>query len=393
MKILLTTLWYAPAVNGVVTSVLALRRQLLAAGHEVRVLTLAAGPRAAAAGGVWALGSVDAGWVYPGARLCAPGAGAVLRELAAWGPDVVHSQCEFGTFGPARRIARACGAPLVHTYHTVYEDYTHYFSPSRRWGAAAVRAFTRHIAAQCDVLAAPTPKVARLLRGYGVGCPVALLPTGIDVRRFAGADRAAAAALRARLGLAGRGVILYLGRLAREKNLDELLALAARLQAGGANAALLLVGDGPDRARLQAKAAGLDVVFAGMADPAEVPLYYAAADVFVSASTSETQGLTYLEALAAGLPAVCRADECLDGVIENGRNGWQYRTPAELEAHVRALLADPAARRALGAQAAAGAEAFGEQAFGARAQALYAAALRQKQAQRAAQRGWTPCRA
>lgn len=388
MKILLTTDWYAPAVNGVVTSVLALRRQLERQGHEVRVLTLAAGLRSIRTGQVWALGSVDAGLIYPGARLRTPDAAAAVQDLVAWGPDIVHSQCEFSTFPLARRIARACGAPLVHTYHTVYEDYTHYFSPSRRWGRAMVRRFTRHIAAECDAFIAPTGKVARLLTGYGVACPVYTLPTGIDLERFARRDPAARAALRARWGLPAEGpVLLYLGRLAREKNLDELFGLMARLQTAGRPATLLVVGDGPDRSRLQALARDLPVVFTGMADPAEVPDYYAATDVFLSASTSETQGLTYLEALAAGLPAVCRADPCLDGVIENGRNGWQYRTPGELEAAVTALLADPAARRAMGQRAAASAAPFGEVEFGRRAAALYRKLLLEKPAVRPARGG------
>lgn len=370
MKILLTTDWYIPAVNGVVTSVLALRRALQRDGHEVRVLTLAGGLHGWAADGVWAVGSVDAGVIYPGARLRVPDADAALRALIVWRPDIVHSQCEFSTFPLARRIARACGAPLVHTYHTVYEDYTHYFSPSQRWGRAAARSFTRHIAARCDALIAPTAKVAALLAGYGVACPVATLPTGIETARFASPDPAAVAALRRRLRLPeGRPVLLYLGRLAREKNVEELLTAAAAL---GREATLLIVGDGPDRPRLEALAAGMpNVVFAGMAQPAAVPLYYALGDVFVSASTSETQGLTYCEALAAGLPAVCRADPCLDGVIENGRNGWQYRTPAELAQRLRALLADPAARARMAAEARRSAADFDESRFGARAAALY----------------------
>ena len=370
MKILLTTDWYIPAVNGVVTSVLALRRALQRQGHEVRILTLAGGLHGWAADGVWAVGSVNAGLIYPGARLRTPDADAALHALIAWRPDVVHSQCEFSTFPLARRIARACGAPLVHTYHTVYEEYTHYFSPSQRWGRAAARCFTRHIAARCDALIAPTAKVAALLNGYGVACPVATLPTGIETARFANPYPEAVAALRRRLRLPeGRPVLLYLGRLAREKNVEELFAVAAAL---GETATLLLVGDGPDRMRLETLAAGLpNVVFAGMARPDTVPLYYALGDIFVSASTSETQGLTYCEALAAGLPAVCRADACLNGVIRDGCNGWQYRTPAELETRLRTLLANPDARARMAAAARAGAAAFDETTFGERAAALY----------------------
>ncbi len=369
MKILLTSDWYIPAVNGVVTSLLALRRQLTRQGHEVRVLTLSGSLHSHISGGVYALGSVDAGMIYPGARLRAPEGDALIRELIAWGPDIVHSQCEFSTFAPARRIARACGAPLVHTYHTVYEDYTHYFSPSRRWGKALVRGFTRSVAAKCDALFAPTDKVRDLLLGYDVSCPVFTLPTGIDVERFR-VDRREGLWLRDTLGIPqDRPVLLYLGRLAKEKNLDDLLDVAAAVP----GATLLVAGDGPDGARFRAEAErrGLDVVFGGMVDPKDVPVWYAAADLFLSASTSETQGLTYLEALAAGLPVICRADDCLRGVLQNGVNGHGCADAAEMAHRVRALLADPEELAAMGRRARASAQAFSEENFARRAARFY----------------------
>ena len=369
MKILLTSDWYIPAVNGVVTSLLALRRQLTRQGHEVRVLTLSGSLHGHISGGVYALGSVDAGMIYPGARLRAPEGDALIRELIAWGPDIVHSQCEFSTFAPARRIARACGVPLVHTYHTVYEDYTHYFSPSRRWGKALVRGFTRSIAARCDALFAPTDKVRDLLLGYDVACPVFTLPTGIDVERFR-VDRREGMWLRDTLGIPqDRPVLLFLGRLAKEKNLDALLDVAAAVP----GATLLVAGDGPDGARFRAEAEsrGLDVALGGMVDPAEVPVWYAAADIFLSASTSETQGLTYLEALAAGLPVICRADPCLKGVVRGGVNGYQCADAAEMAARTAALLAVPDELAAMGRRAKASARAFSEENFARRAAALY----------------------
>lgn len=369
MKILLTSDWYIPAVNGVVTSLLALRRQLTRQGHEVRVLTLSGSLHGHISGGVYALGSVDAGMIYPGARLRAPEGDELLRELIAWGPDIVHSQCEFSTFAPARRIAKACGVPLVHTYHTVYEDYTHYFSPSRRWGKALVRGFTRSIAARCDAMFAPTDKVRDLLLGYDVTCPVFTLPTGIDVERFR-VDRREGLWLRDTLGIPqNRPVLLFLGRLAKEKNLDALLDVAAAVP----GATLLVAGDGPDGARFRAEAEsrGLDVAFGGMVDPKDVPVWYAAADVFLSASTSETQGLTYLEALAAGLPVICRADPCLKGVVRGGVNGWQCADAAEMAARTAALLADPDELAAMSRRARASAQAFSEENFARRAAALY----------------------
>lgn len=380
MKILLTSDWYAPAVNGVVTSILNLRRGLEAQGHEVRVLTLSSDRHSSREGGVYRLGSLDAGRIYPGARLRTPADRQLLRELIAWKPDVVHSQCEFSTFRPAVSIARAVHAPLIHTYHTVYEDYTHYFSPSRRWGRRLVRGFTRHVLAQADAVFAPTEKVRELLLGYGVQAPVYVVPTGIDLRRFsAPADPAGIAARRAALGIPAQNrVLLYLGRLAKEKNLDALLECRARF---GENVTLLLVGDGPERARLTRMAQELapgGVVFAGMVPPAETADYYHLGAVFLSASSSETQGLTYIEALAAGLPAVCRADPCLSGVIESGVNGWQCRSAQELYARTAELLDNEPLRAAMACRAAEGAGRFSAQEFARSAARHYRAALWRK---------------
>ena len=133
MKVLIATDWYMPAVNGVVTSVLNLKRELAAQGHEVRVLTLSQTPHSRREGDVTYIGAVSAGMIYPGARLRTAPAMKLLGELEAWKPDIIHTQCEFSTFVMAKRLAAATGAPVVHTYHTVYEDYTHYFSPSQRW--------------------------------------------------------------------------------------------------------------------------------------------------------------------------------------------------------------------------------------------------------------------
>ena len=122
MKILITTDWYTPAVNGVVTSVLNLRRELEARGHEVRVLTLSQSPLSSRRDGVVRLGSISAGLIYPGARLRTALGSRYVRDILRWKPDIVHSQCEFSTFFLARKIAEHLDVPLVHTYHTIYED-------------------------------------------------------------------------------------------------------------------------------------------------------------------------------------------------------------------------------------------------------------------------------
>lgn len=372
MKILLTTDTWTPTVNGVVTSTVNLRAELTARGHDVRVLTLAGGCHTQQADGVTFLGSLDAGLIYPGARLRAPALDNALQELIAWQPDVVHSQCEFSTFAPARRIARACGAPLIHTYHTVYEDYTHYFSPSRRMGRRLAALFTRAVCASADAVIAPTPKIQRLLRSYGVQCPVRVIPTGLDLRRFTAAPDPA---LRTSLGLPDRGpVLLYLGRLAKEKNIAELIAAMPDIP----GAALLIVGDGPERPALEAQAEALGlagrVIFAGMVPPAQVPRYYALADAFVSASTSEAQGLTYIEALAAGLPLLCRADPCVEALIRPGEGGWVYHSAREFTALARALPTGAAAQ-SLRQAARRAAAPYTREVFGQSVEGLYFRAL------------------
>ena len=376
MKILITSDWYTPAVNGVVTSVKNLKTELERRGHEVRILTLSQSLRSWSENGVTAVGSIAAGRIYPGARLRTALAGRWVRELVEWGPDVVHSQCEFSTFFLARRIAEELEIPLVHTYHTVYEDYTHYFSPSVRWGRCAVAALSRWVGNQTDCMIAPTGKVRRLLQGYGVRCPVFVAPTGIDLRRFRGeTDPIRRAVMRSSLGIPAENTVLVcVGRLAEEKNIQELLKFRASL--GSRPVTLLLVGDGPDRSRLEQVARDLRqtspaVIFAGMVPPEEVPDWYRLGDLFVSASSSETQGLTYIEALAAGVPALCRADPCLEGVIRDGENGWQYRSGAEFRQRLEEFLACPEDHAALCRRAAESAEAFSAERFAQRVEGIY----------------------
>lgn len=376
MKVLITSDWYVPTVNGVVTSVVNLHRGLEAMGHEVRILTLSQSAHSRAEGPVTAIGAIGAGRIYPGARLrTAPGT-ELLQELVKWKPDIIHTQCEFSTFLIARKLSALTGAPIVHTYHTMYEDYTHYFSPSRRWGRKAVSVFSRWVVNQTACVIAPTVKVRRLLEGYQVSRPIHVIPTGIDLSRFCRpVDEIQMSVLRRSLDIPQDAfVMVYVGRLAEEKNISELLHQTAALS--GANIRLLLVGDGPYREALesQVQALGLTerVIFTGMVPPAQVADYYRLGDVFVSASSSETQGLTYLEALASGLPALCRRDECLEGVIRDGINGWQYQDSAQFRRHLQQLMDDPSMRMELSRNAAELAQrAFSYQAFAAAAAAVY----------------------
>lgn len=377
MKILITTDWYAPVVNGVVVSVLLLQRELEKLGHEVRVVTLAPGLRSFRKGQVYYIGSVDAGKIYPGARLRLGRSGALLRQLEEWGPDIVHSQCEFSTLRVAMAIAHRMDVPVVHTYHTVYEDYTHYLPIGKKTGKYVATTLSRRVCRRVACVVVPSQKVERLLRSYGVKRRIEVIPTGIDLSAYRQApDPKRQEELRKKLGIPkGKLVLLYLGRMAKEKGLEELMEYLA--QAGRKDAVLLLVGDGPDReeALACAREKKLPVIFAGMVPHGEVPEYYRLGDIFVTASTSETQGLTYFEALAAGLPVLCRKDPCLEGVIEDGVNGWQYEGKEEFCRRLEEFCADKPLRKQMALAAEETAERFSAEAFGRAAETLYRSVL------------------
>lgn len=343
MKILITTEWYTPVINGVVTSVLNLQRELEKLGHEVKILTLSHTTESYTEGNVTYIGSLNAGIVYPQARVAVNLRSEEIFNLIEWHPQVIHSQCEFSTFLIAKKIARELNIPIVHTYHTVYEDYTHYFSPVKKWGQAAVSAFSRKILSHTKCVIVPTEKVKQILVRYGVKEEIRVIPTGIDMSRYSKIlSQDERINLRLKLGIPVQAnVAVFVGRLAREKNLEEIISMVS--SANLENFRLLIVGDGPYRQTLEdyVDECGIreQVIFTGMICPENIYQYYQVGDVFVSASTSETQGLTYAEALANGLPALCRKDECLSGVIENGVNGWQYENDIDFTGRLQTIFA------------------------------------------------------
>lgn len=329
MKILLASDSYRPAVNGVVTSMIALKKALEDLGHEVRVLILAKEGYIDHAQNVYAVSSININKVYPGARVKFFNDYSILKQITLWEPDLIHTQSEFSVFRMAKYIAQYLDIPIVHTYHTIYEDYTHYFSPSKRTGRKIVATLTKKRLDDVEVVIAPTPKVATILENYEISQAIETVPTGIQLEKFQHTlNQNEQTALRNRYNIPNDAfLLLSLGRLGKEKNVEELLRFLAMIRL---DVYFLIVGDGPNRKFLMTYAEELGladrVIFTGMVDPKMVPLYYQTADLFMSASSSETQGLTYLEALASGLPALCRADEAIENVILNGYNGYQYHS-------------------------------------------------------------------
>lgn len=330
MKILITTDWYTSAINGVVTSVCNLASGLEKLGHEVRILTLSEKHSSHTEASVSYLGSFSASFIYPKARVHFVGGKSVMEELLAWKPDIVHSNCEFSTFRFARKIAAKLQIPLFHTYHTVYEDYAEYVIPMKKLGRNLAAKLSKSIVEKTDHIIVPSEKIEVLLRSYGVTKPISVVPTGIRVPQAPSVEDTLA--LRSRLGIGkGETMVLSAGRLAKEKNCDELLQHFSQYKNPAAK--LVFVGDGPHREHLEAmvKKLALEkrVVFTGMVSPQDIFSYYYAADIFACASTSETQGLTYYEALCCGLPLLCKKDDAINHILFDGENGYAFHSESD----------------------------------------------------------------
>lgn len=381
MKILITTDLFTTKTNGVVTSVMNLRDELMAKGHEVRILTLSDNMKSRREGDVYYIRSVPCR-VYPNVRVPTSFRHKLIYELIEWSPDVIHSQCEFFSFQYALRISKHTGAPIVHTYHTLYEQYVAYLIPGKRLGNTVVRMFSRRRLKKVDRVIAPTHKVEDALHSYGVNKIIDVVPSGIALsqhqKRMTEEKRAAK---REALGISSdKNVLVNLGRLGTEKNIGELIELFARAAEKNDSLVFLIVGDGPAREELEHKAKELGVedkvIFTGMVDPASVQEYYQLGDLFVSASTSETQGLTYVEAAANGLPLLCRKDRCLDDVIIEGGNGYEYTSAEEFLEEIANIAADPEWRRIAGKKSEEIAAAFDKSSFGEAVEKVYESVLK-----------------
>ena len=342
MKILITADCYTPTINGVVSSILNLETELRRLGHDVKILCPSENFHSSESENVYRIGSVGVGRIYSGARAALRISQSHLQKLIDWKPDIIHSQSEFSSFIMAKRIAAEVNCPIVHTYHTVYENYTHYFSPSITLGRKAVIVMTKRILRHTKAVIAPSQKIERLLKDYGIEQPIKVIPTGLRLKKFS--DEISVNIineLKAKLGIPLKSrVLITVGRAAKEKNIDELIRYFKRLDIE--NTVFVIVGGGPylDALKDLAYAENISdkMIFTGAVEPENIAAYYRLGDIFLSASQSETQGLTYIEALASGLPAVCRRDDCLNDVITNGKNGGQYTDFKEFSELIRTFL-------------------------------------------------------
>jgi hypothetical protein len=315
LRVLFISDVYFPRVNGVSTSIRTFRGDLAANDVETQLVAprYATDPALTDEPGVVRVASAGVPRDPEDRRMRWGALTRALDGLTGAGFDLVHIHTPFIAHYAGVRFARRTGLPCIATYHTFFEEYLHHYLPilPRRFGGYLARRFTR---SQCDdvrALIAPSEPMRAVLLEYGVTTPIHVLPTGLPADRFRAGD---GHAFRSAAGIPDDArVITYIGRVAHEKNIGFLVEMFAQVLQQVPQALLVIAGEGPARAGLQQQviSAGLSahVHFAGYLDRDTALLdCYAAADVFVFASRTETQGLVLLEAMAQGTPVVSTAE-------------------------------------------------------------------------------------
>jgi glycosyltransferase involved in cell wall biosynthesis len=379
MRILMISDVYFPRVNGVSTSIQTFSRELTDKGHEVTLIAPGYGPSPGSRDRHVLLPANDAaddqrdleseGFeivripsrylpIDPEDRILRPSRIRRHREwLGRRGFDLVHIQTPFVAHYAGLGLSRRLGVPVVESYHTYFEQYLDKyvtFLPSS-WMRLAARRFS---AAQCgdvDALVVPSRAMLSVLESYGVRTPAAVIPTGIELEQFAHGD---GGRFRRLHGIPPeRPVLVHVGRLAFEKNIDFLLRMLVRVKREIPDVLLVIAGEGPARGRLESLTAELglrdNLLFVGyLSREGALEDCYCAGDAFIFASRTETQGLVLLEAMALGVPVVSTAVMGSREVLEGGQGSLiAAEDEADFASKAACLLADGELRATLATQA------------------------------------------
>lgn len=342
MRIGIFTDTYLPEINGVVSSSVTLCKQLEAHGHEVYVITTKVGlGKCEWKGNILRLAGVELKFLY-GYSMTGPLHINAFKEVKKLDLDLIHVQTEFGVGIFARICANRLNIPLVSTYHTTYEDYTHYINfmhldtVDKAAKSIVAKLSKLYGDSSCEVIA-PSEKTRQMLLKYGVKRDIYVVPTGLDLKRFdpSNTTNDTIKKLRKEYGIReDEKLIVFVGRIAQEKSIDMVIKAFEIVKKQTSKIKLLIIGGGPDAHNLEALASELSlddiVIFGGKKPSDTIPSYYHMADAFVSASTTETQGMTYIEALASGLMIFARHDEAIGNLIDEGITGYYFDNEMEL---------------------------------------------------------------
>ncbi|HDQ72577.1 MAG TPA: glycosyltransferase family 4 protein [Chloroflexi bacterium] len=377
MRIVMFSNNYLPVISGVGTSITLLRRGLLEAGHEVHLVVPEYDDFVDEEPYIFRMPALDLGDQLR-VSLAIPLRAPIEVTMRGIKPHLIHCHHPIWLGEVAATFSRDLQVPLVFTFHTRYDEYAEQYVPLLPDLAHTVmREIVERYLERCTHVIAPTESIRDFIRQeYEVEAPITVLPTPVDLAAY---QDLAPAPVRAKWGLEEAEVLLYVGRLAGEKNLDFLLRAFARIAEERPGARLLLVGDGPAKGKLRKLAQKLDiesdVTFTGAVPHEKVPDYAAAADLFVFASVTETQGLVLTEAMAAGTPVVAvEAPGSIDILTQGGGVLVEPQEQAFSEA-VLGLLSDEERLKAKGEEAFQIAQRYSVSAIAERLLAVYEAAL------------------
>ncbi len=330
-----------PVLNGVSVSIDLLMSELRNQGHSVHLFTAASPNHKDADPNTSRFRSIETPWTknYP---LAFPPFIRMLRKFRRQEFDIIHTHTPFTIGFVGMRWAESHDLPIVSTYHTLYDRYAHYipYLP-RRYTRFRIAKHTNFYYNNVDHVITPSEASLKWLRRHSVSTPVTVIPTGVSSGVIV--DRSEA---RRELGITPeQKILLYVGRLAKEKNFEVLFEAMAKVFAEDPNTRLLLVGDGPYRdacsALVRSLGIGDRVRFAGFVPRVEVDRHYAAADLFVFSSITETQGLVVIEAMNFGVPAVAAVGGGAGESIKDGYNGFVVRNdPESLAVAVLTVMRD-----------------------------------------------------
>lgn len=331
MKIALVTDTYYPRINGVSASTQIFAEEFSKLGHDVHIYAPAF-PNQQDEHDHITVHRFPSWYLFfdPEDRLGKPWADKkMVQQFIDSKFDIVHTQTPFTIGGPAVKWARQSGAKVVHTYHTLFAAYVeHYlwFLPKALtvWYAKTA---SRRYCDSCDLIITPSTEMRGVLKSYKVAKPIEVIPTGIRLERFHGRDPKRYREIK------GYGpqdkVLLFMGRVAEEKNIDFLLRVVDRLRKKVPNLQFLIAGEGPAKKGLERMVEELKmedcVHFAGYLSKEDWRDCYAGSDLFVFASVTETQGLVVTEAMAAETPVVAVGEMGIKDVMESGRGGLVTR--------------------------------------------------------------------
>ncbi len=339
MNVLMFSDTYPPFINGVSTSVFNLVKTLKEHGDKVLLIT----PRYNQGDmeykdGVIYLPGVELKWLY-GYRFPRPFDQKVMAYIKEFKPDVIHYHTDstLGIF--ARRVARRIKKPLIYTYHTNYEDYTYYVTRgfADRAAKRIVRLYSKTIAKNTTEFITPSDKTKDFFRSTKNDLFINVIPTGIDFSNFIKKPEEEEKETLFRIEHhidKDTKIFLVLGRLAKEKSMDQSIRgyAAFRKAHPEIKSKMIIVGGGPARSELELLVHELGIPeyvdFIGPVSAEEVPFYYHISDIYTSASVTETQGLTYMEAMASHTIVLARLDDNLSGTIIDGRTGFFFTDEA-----------------------------------------------------------------